>query len=118
MQITPEDGVYLVSRTSCYADSEKPCDEAFEVEVLRVDARNVSSPEKLFNGADDWWARGTNHWVENGNIKRDLGLERRWAVHVDDIAGIWGFVSKYGDCVLSVDRNGFRNIEIYDSYRE
>jgi hypothetical protein len=110
-------GLYLVSRTSS-CDSQKPCEEAYQVKIKSVDARNVDDPKKIpsnrgTNG--DWYERGENHRVENGKIKRDMGWVDVWVVDIDDIAA---FVDKYGDCIIGRDQNGFSTIEIYDDYRE
>ena len=115
MRIFPRDGVFLVSRTSSIG---QPCEDAYEVEVMQIDTRDVDCPKKIpaNNGTNgDWYERGTNHRVEDGHIFRDLGLSKQWAVQVSDIMN---FVDIHGECVLSRDREGFANIEIYDDYRE
>ena len=114
--VMPRDGTYLVSRTSVCEG--KPCDEAYEVEMLRVDRRNCDDPKKIpaNNGTDgDWYQRGANHRVENGYICRDMGWVREWVV---DAESIMAFVDAHGECVVSRNRDGFAEIEIYDDYRE
>lgn len=110
----PRDGLYLVSRTSQYMGEEPPCEEAFRVTVVNVDTRYVEDPANL-NNPNDWYKRGTNHRVEDGNIKRDLGLRAEWAV---EVANLFEFVKKYGQCVVDIDESGFAKLEIYDYYRE
>lgn len=115
--VRPRTGLYLCSRTNSYSE-DKPCDEAFQITVITTDTRNCDDPKKIpaNKGTDgDWYTRGTNHRVENGNIKRDLGTHKVWAVELTDILS---FVDKYGDCVISRNGNGFGEIEIYDDYRE
>lgn len=117
VNVRPRQGLYLVSRTSS-PPGEKPCDEAFRVVLTNTDTRSCDNPKKIpvNNGTDgDWFLRGTNHRVENGYIKRDLGVKEDWAVEVTDIQD---FVDKYGDCVVGRDVDGFCTVEIYDDYRE
>jgi len=83
-----------------------------------VDERIVDDPKKInaYGHTEAWWyGEGTNHRVENGHIKRDLEPE---AVYVVEIPDIWAFVEKHGDCVLSINSEGFRVVEIYDDDRE
>ena len=113
----PRRGLYLVSRTSNYG-IDKPCDEAFEIVITNIDTRTCDDPKKIpiNKGTDgDWYKRGTNHRVENGEIKRDMGVEKVWAAQIGDLQE---FVNKYGDCVISPIKDGFCSIEIYDDYRE
>jgi len=48
-------------------------------------------------------------------VKRDVGYSQAWFVELTDVME---FVREYGECVLSVDNDGFNCIEIYDDYRE
>ena len=50
-----------------------------------------------------------------GMISRKLGMRKRWAVEIADIAA---FVDKHGLCVVARDLYGFCTVEIYDGYRE
>jgi hypothetical protein len=114
--VKPRAGLYLCTRTSAYG--EKPCDEAFEVFVLDIDTRNCDDPKKIpmNSGTDgDWYTRGTNHRIEGGMIRRDMGVESKWAVEVADLQA---FVEKHDRCIVSKDRDGFMCLEIYDDYRE
>jgi hypothetical protein len=106
----------LCSRTS--AKGDKPCDEAFRVQLVNTDTRNCDDPKKIpvNRGTDgDWYTRGTNHRVEGGMIRRDMGTKEVWAVELQDVMA---FVDKYGTFVLGRDHDGFGTIEIYDDYRE
>lgn len=110
--------LYRCTRTSLLDYSKKPCKGAIRVDAVYVDERETSDPKKIpaFNGTDgDWYTEGTNHRVERGHIKRDLDREKVWAVKVKDIAA---FVAKHGQCVVSINNEGWLTIEIYDDYRE
>jgi hypothetical protein len=110
---TPRPGLYLCSRTSAAYDA-KPCDEAFRIYLANTDTRNTDDPKKIpaNRGTDgDWYMRGTNHRVENGKIRRDLGIKTAWAVEVPDLVA---FADKHGDLVLQRNLDGFGVIEIYD----
>lgn len=114
--ITPFAGVYLITRTS--ACGGQPHADAVPVKVIHIDSRDCDDPKKIpaNRGKDgDWYLKGTNHRVENGYIKRDIGLRDAWAIDVSDIMM---FVDANGSCMLNRDENGFATIEIYDDYRE
>jgi hypothetical protein len=114
--VRPRPGLYVCSRTSAYG--ERPCDEAFEISLVNTDTRACNDPKKIPANAGtdgDWYERGTNHRVEGGMIRRDLGTKTEWAVEILDILQ---FVQDYGPCILSVDVDGINIIEIYDDYRE
>jgi hypothetical protein len=113
--IMPRVGIYLVSRTSCCEG--KPCDEAYEVEMMQVDRRNCDHPKKIpaHDGTDgDWYNHGSNHRVENGNICRDMGWRRQWVVQVNDVMD---FVDSHGECVVGRTNEGYATIEIYNCSR-
>ena len=117
--VTPSAELYLCSRTS--AHYPQPCEEAYRVLVMQVDRRSYDDPKKIpvNRGTDGgWYAKGTNHRVENGQICRDRCLREEWAVYLPDLAALQAFVDKYEMCVIFRDPDGFCNIEIYDSYRE
>lgn len=114
--VRPRAGLYLCTRTS--ACGMKPCDEAFRVLIVNTDTRDVDDPKKIpaNRGTDgDWYKKGTNHRVEGGKIRRDLGTKEEWAVELRDLQA---FVDKHGECVVGRDIDGFCTIEIYDTYRE
>lgn len=115
----PRRGLFRVKRSSIRSiEKTCPCDEAVQYMTLIVDRRDVDDPKKLRcnKGTDgDWWIRGTNHRIENGCICRDFGWEAGWFVEISDVMD---FVRKHGDCVVSIDNDGYETIEIYDDYRE
>lgn len=122
MVVEPRLGLYLVDRTCCPSCDEKPCEEAFQVQITDVDCRYTDDPRKVLMYNDPkcgwWYKHGTNHRVEGGMIKRDFGISRVWVVKIEQLADLMEFIKKYGDCVLSSRRDGFGKIEIYDGYRE
>lgn len=86
--------------------------------IVDTDARNCDDPKKIpanrgTNG--DWYEDGTNHRVEGGKIRRDLGTKEVWGVELTDLQA---FVDKYGECIVGRENSGFYTIEIYDTYRE
>ena len=118
----PRPDLYICSRVSDYSYDTRPCDEAFQITIVAVDTRSVDDPKKIRSnkGTDgDWYMRGTNHRVDNGRIKRDMGYAQVWAVECKNIPE---FVKKYGQCVVEYNTcgcyEGYWEIEIYDGYRE
>ena len=114
----PKD-TYIVERTSNPIFATKaPCQGAEKRFIRYVDERTVDDPKKIsgYGHTEDWWySKGKNHRVENGHIKRDLEPE---AVYIVEIPDLWAFVERHGQCVLSMNSEGFRVVEIYDDYRE
>jgi hypothetical protein len=114
----PKD-TYIVERASArWEPTTAPCQGAEKKLVVSVDERIVDDPKKIgaYGHTDAWWyGRGTNHRVENGHIKRDIGVNEVYVLKIPDI---WAFIEKHGDCVLSINSEGFRVVEIYDDYRE
>lgn len=107
---------YIVSRTSFVEGP--PVDGACKVSRTRVDRRSTDDPSKIpaYGGQSAWWfEKGSNHRIENGRICRDLGTEEVWVVDIDDVLE---FVKKHGQCVISIDFDGWPEIEVYDDYRE
>lgn len=108
---------YRIKRTSMWGD-DSPCEGAISRSVVTVDRRNVDDPKKIpaNNGTDgDWYTKGTNHRIENGNICRDTGFNNEWFIEIPDLME---FVKGYGDCIIKIGDGGIPEIEIYDDYRE
>lgn len=112
----PQEKLFIVRRTS--KQGGKPCDEAFEAEIMRVDSRNTDDPKKIlvYGGTEGWYKHGSNHRLENGRICRDI-FDKVYVIELDSITNIMNFIDKYGECIIDRDR-GFCTIEIYDNYRE
>lgn len=115
----PVRGLFRVKRSSARLGGHTPpCEGAVQRMTVIVDWRYTDDPKKLRcnKGTDgDWWIRGTNHRIENGCICRDLGWQAGWFIEIPDVMD---FVRQYGDCVVSIDEDGYESIEIYDDYRE
>lgn len=104
---------YIISRTSGI-----PVEGSYKVSRTRVDRRSTDDPAKVpaYRGDSAWWfEQGKNHRIENGMICRDLGQEEKWVIDIDDLLV---FVREHGECILSIDRDGWPEIEIYDDYRD
>lgn len=117
----PSTKIALIHRTSLYDSEEPPCKGAFKVELVQVDRRIVNSPEKVptSKGTSDWWySKGTNHRVENGNICRDMGWYKAWAIKIPSLTALLNLIRVEGKCIISITSEGFTNIEIYDTFRE
>lgn len=111
----PRPGLYICCRTS---SGNPSIPEAFKVLVVETDTRCCDDPKKIpanYGTDGDWYTIGTNHRVEDGMIKRDIGTRYEWAVELTDIME---FVDRYGECIVGRDDRGFCTIEIYDDYRE
>jgi predicted esterase YcpF (UPF0227 family) len=91
--VKPRQGLYLCNRTS---GKEPPCDDAFRV---------------IFERVAHLCCRDVTENVNNRTVK----IEKAWAVEVTDMQE---FVSRHGDCVVTLNNDGFHTIEIYDDYRE
>ena len=103
----PFSGLFIVK----YIEGH-PCSDAFPVNLMQVDCRNVDDPKKIpaNDGTDgDWYKEGSNHRVKDGKIYRDLGWAEEWVVLLDDMMD---FVDKYGRCLVDRDHRGFATIRI------
>jgi len=86
--------------------------------LVNTDTRICDDPKKIpaNRGTDgDWYTSGTNHRIEGGMIRRDMGTKVEWAVELQDVQA---FVDRHGDCVVGRNVDGYCTIEIYDDYRE
>ena len=113
---------FHVSRTSLYHE-DPPCDEAFRDTYTRIDTRTTDDPGKVSSakGKTAWWYdKGTNHRVENGQIKRDFPGESQWAIELSDLDALIAFMHKHGSLVIEThwDDPDTVELEIYDNYRE
>jgi len=128
---------YRISRTSCWDDDIKPCDEAYMILVEHWDIRTCT--EDYFNNVigktyreKPWSERGTSHCritpshkvSKNGSwIARRLTDKEVWVIDINSLEDLNKFVLKYGRCVISRDNSNqvnslYNTIEIYDDYRE
>jgi uncharacterized membrane protein len=112
----PRNGLFKVSRTSIFVEdlNVPPCDGAFLGKYMQIDRRRVSDNTDSDSFQEFWKSRGSNHRVENGYHCREIE-DVKWFVEISDIME---FVKNHGECVISIDGDGFNCIEIYDYYRE
>lgn len=93
---------FQIYRANDYTTGLPPCDKAFAGKVMRVDTRTVDDPAKLKKPfGDEWYRQGTNHRVEDGRIKRDMGLEHAWFIEISTLEELTALVASYG--VLEID---------------
>lgn len=120
---------FLITRSSqpWFEEDEKPCKEAYIDEYLIIDTRTTDCPTKIpaFSGnperaKKDWFSSGTNHRIENGQIKRDMKMEKAWFIDINTLTDLITFTKKYGNLVLetAICNENILAIEIYDTYRE
>jgi hypothetical protein len=117
--LKPSPGLFLCKRTSDVG--LRPCPDAFAAQIKLVDRRDTDDPRKIWPhyGQDAWWyEKGDKHRVEGGKIVRELGTKVVWVVRLQGDSAIMSFIRQHGRCVLSVNDDGFNEIEIYDTYRE
>ena len=113
----PRDGLFIATRTSIFVDdgTVSPCDGAFLARCMQVERRRVGDNTGDADFEEWWKSKGSNHRIENGYFCRDIGYATKWFIEITDIMD---FVRKHGECVVSIDDDGFNCIEIYDYYRE
>jgi len=66
--------------------------------IVRVDTRTTDDPKKVKagKGKDDWWyGGGTNHRVENGQIKRDF-IENVNTIEVESLEKLIEIIGENG----------------------
>ena len=109
----PEKDLYIVRRTSLVGSNcaLSPCEECVSATVIKTvihyrDESSCHSPrpkDKYFN-----YRR-----IDNVNLKDTMVTE--WVATVPDLIA---FIEKYGSCIISKNRAGYYELEIYDDYRE
>lgn len=116
---------FIVTRTSVWNDEKSPCEEAKHDSIVRVQTRTLYTPEafdeKFAKQEGKWLSVGTNHRVdEKGYITRDNGMVNVWSVEFNTINELVEFCNKYGDVVIQncMWNKAYKEIEIYDDYRE
>ena len=84
----------------------KPCDHAKWERYMRIDVRATDDPTKIpcFAGHPDdareeWFGKGVNHRLENGQITRDLE-HSAWFIDLPDFAALLALMSAYGDMTI------------------
>lgn len=113
---------YIVERTSNFEDN-KPCEEAYEVEVLSYDYRSCKTIEeaKKHHWFDSWFNNTIDH-VELPNCIRGTrkAKEKCWAIQINSLEELNSFYEKYGKIIITNPwfNRDIKVIEIYDYYRE
>lgn len=116
---------FIISRTSIYSSEKSPCEEAKRDSVVRVETRSLLTPEEFDERfakiEGEWFSVGTNHRKnEVGYITRDNGTIDVWSVEINNLDELMEFCNKYGDVIIQncMWNKTYKEIEIYDSYRE
>ena len=116
---------FIVSRTSVWDKEKQPCEEAKRVSIVRVETRTLLTPEEFdrrFSQREGkWLSVGTNRRVnERGYITRDNGMIDVWSVELNTLEEIIEFCDKYDSVVIEhcIWNKAYKQIEIYDDYRE
>jgi len=119
---------FRISRTSIWTD-EKPCEEAYKKEYIREDERGFASPEEFKEKLhEDWFSEGFNHRIitnTKDNYINDTHIIRYfkdedWFIKINTIEDLLKLEEKYGDLIIRTfyDNKNYKEIEIYDDYRE
>lgn len=116
---------FIVRRTSLWDDEKPPCEEAKRDSIVRVEIRTFLSPkefdERCAKREGKWLSVGTNHRAnEKGWIVRDNGMIDVWSVEFNTLDELMEFYDKYGNIVIKncMWNETYKEIEIYDDYRE
>jgi len=120
--------LFCVERTSVFDSEISPCDEAKQMDCLRIDERTFKSPEehdeKLvgtgYGSTKPWLSEGMNHRKTKVGIARDFQA-KAWFVEIEDLDALIAFTKKYGSVIVQSEyctAKGYPYIEIYDDYRE
>ena len=114
---------FIVTRTSSWDDDKSPCAGAVKEAYVRNDTRTAARPEDIPVYADntaEWYGKGKNHRVEDGQIVRDFD-DTAWFLTVANMEDLIGLIKLWG-CPVIVGpylcMGSLPSIEIYDDYRE
>lgn len=118
---------FKISRTSIWGE-DKPCKEAYEKKIIRIDERDFKSFEEHDNRFPNrkWESEGFNHKILQPNNKYDTPHIYRefndeiWAIEINTLEELINFHNKYGELVIkqSYENPNISEIEIYDDWRE
>lgn len=115
---------FVVRRASVWGET-KPCDEAVQEKIMRVDTRFFRSPDEYDNkryvNTPKWLEEGMNHRItKKGFIQRDLGYKTVWIINLDSLDDLIAFQEKYCDVIIrdSYINPDYKEILIYDGYIE
>jgi len=82
----------------------KPLENAEWLEYILIDTRTTDDPAKIpiSYGDGSWWYKeGTNHRVENGQIKRDL-KDNAWFITVETLEDLYALMVEHKGCSIRV----------------
>jgi len=119
---------FEIRRTSMWGE-EKPCEEAYRKQIIRIDERCFKTfeehNEKLPRDKK-WLEEGFNHKIIPANkhcnhrhIYREFNDEI-WCIKINSLEELLALQDKYGDIILTTcfKNDNIRELEIYDSWRE
>lgn len=116
---------FIVRRTSIWDKEKSPCEDAKRDSIVRVETRTLYTPEEFderyAHREGKWLSVGTNHRVnKEGYITRDNGMIDVWSVEINTLEELTEFCGKYGSIVIEdcMWNETYKEIEIYDDYRE
>lgn len=119
---------FIISRTSIWNDN-KPCEEAYKKEYIREDERGFANPEEYKEKLhEDWFSEGFNHrlitntkgnYVNATHIIRDF-KDEGWFIKINTLEDLLKLEEKYGELIIKTfyENKNYKEIEIYDDYRE
>jgi len=87
----PEEGMFLITKTSGWPHEESPCEGAFQAEIQALKWRDGQ-----YTNSDDW--------------------TEKWFIRVTDILEVVRKVKH--PCIVDFTDGIWPSIEIYDDYRE
>lgn len=88
---------FIISRNSIWDREISPHELAHKEKIISVDKRNTDCPSKL--QGEDWYSRGKNHRVENGQICRDIEIEE-WVIYIDSLEDLMEFRKRLNEDII------------------
>ncbi len=114
---------YIIRKTSTIFNEEKPCDEAYNIEVTSYDYRSCKTLSEARNKHwfKSWYNNTTDH-VELKNCIRGTRKEKEkcFAIQITSLEELNHFKEEHGDIIITSPyfNHDLLMIEIYDDYRE
>lgn len=101
-----------IIRTLHYGD--KPCNEAYQVNVTYLDYRMASTIKEAKNQGwfKSWYDNGTNHREENGMVVCEQNeLRNIWVINIGVFQELTNLLNKYKE--IKIRKSDYKKIE-YD----
>lgn len=98
----------------------KPCGEAVEQKITKLDIRNFKTFEDYKKALDiDFTQVGYEHKEVDGHIERKFD-STEWVIEFNTLEELTSFIDKYTDIVIYKPRGDdpYKTIVIYDDYIE